>query len=194
MPRVPSPPRRQGAKTVRFLLRLPAAVHDTATQGAAIHGVSLNEYCVRRLSLTGPPLTLHPDAAAVVARAQAVAPGRVLGVVLHGSWARGEARAASDVDVLVVVASDVQLTRALYRHWDQEPVLWEGRSVDAHFVHLPEAAHGGGVWCEAAIDGHVLSDPEGRVGAALATVRRAIADGRLVRKRVHGQPYWTEVA
>ena len=34
----------------------------------------------------------------------------------------------------------------------------------------------------------------GHVDDALIQIRRAIADGRLVRKRAHGQPYWTVAA
>ena len=104
-------------------------------------------------------------------------------------------RAASDVDVLIVVERTLALTRDLYRKWDRAPVDWEGRPVDAHFVHLPEAPErAGGVWCEAAIDGVVLDDLDSRVERTLQRIRRAIADGTLVRKHAHGQPHWTVAA
>jgi hypothetical protein len=94
--------------------------------------------------------------------------------------------------VLVVVERRLALTRALYRAWGRAPLEWAGRPVDAHFVHLPEDASGaGGVWCEAAIEGIVISDTDSRVEQALVGIRQAIAEGRLVRKQMHGQPYWT---
>jgi hypothetical protein len=44
------------------------------------------------------------------------------------------------------------------------------------------------VGCEAAVDGLVWYDRDGRLAARLAEVRRALADGRVVRAFVHGQP------
>lgn len=131
----------------------------------------------------------------VSALAQVVAGAQLIGLVMHGSWARGEMRAASDVDVLVVVEADLALTRALYRQWDEVSLSWQGRAVDAHFLHLPaNPDRAGGVWCEAAVDGIVLSDRDGRIEETLRRIRRAVADGRLVRKHAHGQPYWTVAA
>ncbi|MGE0359906.1 MAG: nucleotidyltransferase domain-containing protein [Vicinamibacterales bacterium] len=179
----------------RFLLRLPPTLHDHLVARADALGLSLNEYCVRKLG--GPEAVglAEPAALAIRAQAERVVGARLVGLVVHGSFARGEAGTASDVDVLVVVEPSQALTRALYRTWDDEPLSWAGRPVDAHFVHLPaEPDRAGGVWCEAAVDGVVLHDPEGRVEPVLRRIRRAIADRRLVRKRVHGQPYWTEAA
>jgi len=181
--------------TVRFLLRLPATLHRRLTARAGQLGLSLNEYCVRKLG--GPEAVglAEPAALAIRARAEAVVGAQLVGIVIHGSFARGEAGTASDVDVLVVVEPSQALTRALYRTWDGDALSWAGRPVDAHFVHLPaDPARAGGVWCEAAVDGIVLHDPEGRVEPVLRRIRRAIADRRLVRKRAHGQPYWTEAA
>ena len=147
--------------------------------------------------LSGPDLPFLPrrDVAAVLAHARAVAGPHLLGVVVHGSWARGAARHGSDVDVLVVVDRGLPLARTLYRTWDVAPPTWNARPVDAHFVHLPRAgARPGGVWCEAATEGLVLADTAGDVSRALIAVRTAIAQGRLVRKTAHGQPYWTVAA
>ena len=127
---------------------------------------------------------------ALVSRAGAVAGDALVGVLLHGSWIRGDATPTSDVDVIVVVESRVHLNRALYRTWDQQPVTWKGRPVDAHFVHPPRDETMSGLWAEAAIDGLVLFDRGGHLAETLARVRRAIADGRIVRRVVHGQPYW----
>jgi len=160
-------------------------------RAAAAAGLSLNAYCVRRLSVPGPALAGGEAAARVVARAGDVAGDALVGVVLYGSWARGTAGESSDVDVLVVVDRAFELTRALYRRWDVgDPPRWQDRIVDPHFVHLPEEGRATGVWGEAAVDGVMLFEADMRVSAALADVRLQIVEGRLVRRVLHGQPYW----
>jgi predicted nucleotidyltransferase len=182
-------------RTARFLLRLPPRLHRTLTARAAAHQLSLNEYCVRKLAGPEAPMIRDTAALEVAARAQVVGGARLIGLIVHGSWARAETRAASDVDVLVVVDAELALTRALYREWDEVPLSWGRLAVDAHFLHLPaNPDRASGVWCEAAIDGIVLSDRDGRIEQTLRRIRRAVADGRLVRKHAHGQPYWTAAA
>lgn len=73
-------------------------------------------------------------------------------------------------------------------------VLRAPAGVDAHFVHPPADDALSGLWAEAALDGVVLFERGGHLSAHLVRVRRAIAEGRLVRRVVHGQPYWTEAA
>ena len=180
-------------KSGRFLLRMPPPLHAALDGAARAAGLSLNEYCVRRLGAIGVGIG-ERDAVALVARAGAVAGGALTGVLLHGSWVRGDATATSDVDAIVIVEPRVRLSRALYRTWDQQPVTWRGRPVDAHFVHPPRDDTLSGSWAEAAIDGVTLFDRNGDLSRGLAHIRRAIADGRLVRRVVHGQPYWAETS
>src|SRR5262249_34915716 len=152
-------------------------------------------YCVRRLGSPDRGTLPHPDALHVSARAEAIAGPNLVGIIAHGSMARGEARPSSDMDVLVVVDRALALTRALYRRWDEAPVAWQRRPVDVHFINLPDDPdRAAGVWAEAAVEGVLLHDSDGRVESTLRQVRRAIADGRLVRKHAHGQPYWTVAA
>jgi len=179
----------------RFLLRVQRSVHARLQTAARRLGVSLNEYCDRRLRVPGPSVLLEPGAAASVERSLAQFDALLAGVLVYGSYARGDATAASDVDLLVVVDSAVALTRALYRDWDAAPVEWEGRHVDPHFLHLPAGRRQApGAWCEAAIDGVVLFERDGAVTRHLAAIRGEIAAGRLVRRSAHGQPYWTVAA
>ncbi len=72
--------------------------------------------------------------------------------------------------------------------------LRTGTVLDPHFVHPAEGMTFSGLWAEVAIDGQVLFDRCGWVHKHLIHVRRAIAAGRLVRRVVHGQPYWAEAA
>ena len=187
-----SPPRL--TKSGRFLLRLPPSLHATLEGAAREAGLSLNEYCVRRLAAGGPGVLAADPGAEIVARAAAVAGDSLIAVVLHGSLARREAAAASDADVLIVVEAGLALHRSVYRAWDSRPVAWSGRRVDAHFVHPPADDALSGLWAEAALDGVVLFERGGHLSTHLVRVRRAIAEGRLLRRVVHGQPYWTEAA
>ena len=113
---------------------------------------------------------------------------------MFGSWARGELRASSDIDVLVVVARSVPITRALYRRWDEQPdIFCERHLIEPHFAQLPDGSRTpSGFWAEVAIDGRLLLDAQEQVSAYLATVRQAVAGGRLTRQKTHGHAYWVE--
>ncbi len=177
----------------RFLLRLDPRLHAALRAAADAAGLSLNEYCARRLSTPGA--VVEGAATAVLARAVEVAAGALVGVVVFGSWARAEAGVSSDVDVLVVVEEALPLERRLYEQWDAAPVAVDSRPVEPHFVHLPEpGARASGLWAEAALDGLVLFEREFAVSRWLAEVRRRIASGQLRRGWTHGQSYWVEAA
>jgi predicted nucleotidyltransferase len=192
MPRV-SPDR--SAQSSRVLLRLPAELHQRLTREAAECGVSFNAYCVQRLGAAPVPVLDEPLSTEVLLRAHARFGDHLAGVLLLGSWARGEAATTSDIDVLVVVDREVVLTRELYREWDSEPLLVAERTVDVHFVHVPAAGTSPtALWCEAAVDGRIWYDRDGAIGRHLADARRAMAEGRVVRATVHGQPYWKGAA
>jgi predicted nucleotidyltransferase len=179
----------------RVLLRLPPDLHRTLVKAAADLDLSFNEFCVRRLRAPSDAPALSEVRSLVVSRARAVFRDRLLGVLVMGSWARGDAAAASDIDVLIVIDPTTALTRDLYRVWDRDPLTFEGRAIDAHFAHLPEAGTAPtAVWCEAAVDAVVWYDHDGAIAIRLGEVRRAIAEGRVVRAFAHGQPYWKGAA
>lgn len=184
----------RSAKSGRFVLRMPPALHAELHSAARSAGLSLNAYCVQQLER--PDLTAVSDGekSSLVAHARAVAGEALLAVVLHGSWVRGDASAASDVDALIVVDPSLPLNRDLYRAWDAQPITWRGRRVDPQFVHLPEDGQISGLWAELALDGVVLYEIDWKLSAHLARIRRSIAEGQLVRRVVHGQPYWRETA
>jgi hypothetical protein len=157
--------------------------------------VSLNEYCAKKLVAPAGSYDGWRGAADVVGRAAALFGEHLVGVLAFGSWARREARASSDVDVLGVVDGSVELARELYRRWDEEPLMWDGRPVEAHFAHLPPVDRlPTGLWAEIAIDGVLLFARSQEIPAYLAAVRRHIVTGRVVRKVTHGQPYWVEAS
>jgi len=173
----------------RFLLRIDPGLHAALRRAADLANLSLNEYCARKLA--GGGVGLGDPGWQAVERAAAVVGGSLIGVAVYGSWARGEPMETSDVDVLVVVATSTPITRQLYRRWDEEPVRWEGRSVEPHFVHFPPGGSGpSGTWAEVALDGIVLFDRDLALSRRLVEVRKRILDGAVERREIHGQPYW----
>lgn len=173
------------------MLRIDPGVHAALRAAASAMGQSLNEYCGRKLAAPVGELSAFEDAAAAVKSAAVVAGDALVGVVAFGSWARSELHDASDIDLLVVVDRTLELSRTLYRRWDEDPILWNGRPVEPHFVTMPErSAPVVGLWAEAAVDGIILFARDLELQAQLAAIRRDLIAGRVVRKRVHGQPYW----
>jgi hypothetical protein len=176
-------------------LRINPGLHLALRRSAASLGISLNDYCARRLAVAQGSWSALDQAAEFVARAAEQFGAALAGVVMHGSWLRGEAVDGSDVDMLVILDRNVPLTRSLYRSWDASGLVIEGRPTEAHFVHLPRSGQSvAGLWAGISIEGLVLFERGVEISSALAGIRREIAAGRLVRRVVHGQPYWTEVS
>lgn len=179
----------------RFLLRTDPALHAALKASAADLGLSLNDYCSRKLALPVDAAALSNGAPALVRQAADLHGDELVGVIVFGSWARGEARDGSDVDVLVVLDRRTPLARRLYRAWDARPACWDGRPLEVHLVHLPERGCApSGLWAEVALDGLVVYERGRQVSEALGAVRRLIARRQMVRRTSQGQPYWSEVA
>lgn len=184
--------RRLGNASGRFVLRISPGLHAALRLAAADAGLSLNDYCTRKLAAPIGTPSDFAGAAAAVERATKLFGDALIGVAAFGSWARGDLVDSSDVDLLVVLDARVPLSRQIYRAWDEAPVTWEGRAVEPQLVHLPDPEDTvPGLWAEVAVDGVVLFERGLELSARLARIRREIAGGRLVRRFSHGQPYWT---
>ncbi len=115
--------------------------------------------------------------------------GDIEGLVLFGSFARGRQTASSDIDLLVVLNSNVILDRDVYSRWQFNK--FDDREVAPLFVHIPgDGEKIGGLWFEVALDGIVLFDRELHLSRFLSRVRDLIAGGHVRRKVTHGHPYW----
>lgn len=175
------------------MLRLDPQLHGLLREDARAAGISLNDWCSQ--TLAAPGAGGFSEASGVVQVIRCRLGRELVGVVVYGSFTRGELAAGSDVDLLVVLAKEVPITRSLYRDWEDALPDWGGRTIDLHFVHLPKPADRvSGTWAEAAVCGIVLHDKNLAVSRRLIGIRECIATGGLVRRMSQGQPYWIHEA
>src|SRR5688500_13454269 len=110
----------ENSRSGKFLLRMDPALHKELADAAMAEGISLNEHCVRALArdyaATAAPFT------EAVSRALRQLGDAIVGIAIFGSVARGQARSASDVDMLVVCDDTTHITRSLYTSWDSAPL------------------------------------------------------------------------
>jgi hypothetical protein len=189
-----------GKPSGRFVLRVPPELHRRLRSRASAEGISLNSLCVRLLEtgLSGAPVaTSHSTKAVDPGLLEAIGRkwyGQLVGIVLFGSAARGEAIETSDVDLLIVLESTTRIERSLYDRWDGV-LRSRGRPgedrVSPQFAALPPSPEEvGGLWLEVAREGIVLDDRDGRLAKFLISLRDFVASGAVSRRKVHGHPYW----
>lgn len=174
----------------KFVLRVDPDLHAELKYAAREANMSLNEYCCLRLksySKSDSMRLVQP----LLKQATDIVGAALLGLVVFGSWARGEEHSASDIDVLVVVDAQTQLAPRFYHQWDQNPLKWSGHIVEPQFVQIPpQDKVQAGIWAEVALDGIVLFEKNFALSRKLAQIRNQIVSGLIERKIVHGQSYW----
>lgn len=178
----------------KFVLRIPRDTHKRLVGLAKERGTSLNQVCVELLS---SGLSAKDAAGSqflktlneVVLKLRGYFGENLHGVVLFGSHVTGDATAASDIDLMVVL--DAQIERGLYRWWD-ENVTWDGKSpLNPHFVNLPAVAAGaGGLWLEVAVGGKIIYQKGATLDKLFAMLREFISNGRVRRYISNGHSYW----
>jgi len=174
-------------------VRIPPDLHEQVRRHAYEHGISLNACCKQALEeYLAPEMPAGHGVAGPeqgwVRTATTLIGEDLAGVVLFGSFARGEAMTHSDIDLLIVTEPSVPLNRALYARWDS---VSSDAAISPHFVHLPgKVFEAGSLWYEMAIDGIVLFEKDGMITGFLQTVRRAIADRLIERRDAYGHGYW----
>ena len=168
---------------------MPASLHERLRGEASRRGLSLNALCVERLGRETGPGAVRSEATASVETAVRQWHSDLIGVVLFGSTARGEAREWSDIDLLFAMDDCVPITRELYRRWD---AIAEANSrVSPHFAHPPaDRSSPGSLWLEVSMDGIVLYERGGQVTRLLSGLRRLIATGKVECREAYGHRYW----
>ena len=174
----------------KFVVRIDPSLHRELRETGARERISLNELCSRLLARTES----KAESENPLLRALRTTFGaNLLGVVLFGSRARGQAKKESDWDVLIVLSGSVPIRAELYRIWDKELESQVESGTSPHFCHLPQDLDSAGsLWFEVAIDGIILEDHNQCVLHTLQQLRRMMAEGRIQRKMSYGHPYWVK--
>ncbi len=186
----------------KFVLRLEPKQHTNLRELAAKRGLSLN-------ALITEILTNHSDSSpGSVRQAIGYVGGQVLpsgileqivevwaqqleAIAVFGSIARGDTWQDSDIDLFIVLRSDVEICRALYSQWDAH--LGAFPRVSPQFVRMPkEQDEVGGIWYEVATEGVVIWDPVFRLSHVLQKLRNEIISGAVSRHTTHGHSYWVK--
>ena len=173
----------------KFIVRIPKPLHLALKLEATRRGCSQNDLCVSRLALPSAVEALPSHIAKPVHFLAELAGARLAGIVLFGSWARGDNTDASDIDILVILEAGTKISRDLYRDWE----AWDSADaqIEPHFVALPTLEERvSGLWAEVSLDGIIVFDRDLTVHRYLQHVRHLIAAGKLTAKRAHGQNYW----
>ena len=135
----------------------------------------------------------HPSYLGVaVDRLRAAFGDNLVGVVLYGSHARGEARPESDADLLVIAEGlperrydRVFFLQRLVRGIDGAPDLsLLGKTTEEFEGYFPS------LYLDIGLDGVLLHDRDGYTAARLGRVREIIAQAGLSRRRLKGGLDW----
>ena len=117
----------------------------------------------------------------------------LIGVVLYGSHARGEARKGSDVDLLVIARGlpGRWLARSIYIHKPLKDIPNApdfsviGKSPEEFERHFPS------LYLDIGLDGIVLFDRDSYTARKLERIREIIKQTGLIRRRLsRGNMFW----
>lgn len=180
----------------KFVLRVPSALHKELSTLAHKEGVSLNSLCLQLIStaIHGPEVqsSWKERLDEVITYLQKQYDKDLLGIIAFGSRITGTATETSDLDLLVVLNSNVSIRRGLYRDWDNSNPQIPVCLLDPHFTHLPsDILNAGAVWLEAATTGEIIYDPHHKIQTVLSCLKQPIESGKIRRGWSHGHPYWT---
>lgn len=172
------------ASSGKFVLRIDPKLHSSFRKEAKERGISLNHLIVSRLTAGSK---LEP----VISEVRSAFGESLSGIILFGSAVRGEQTKISDIDLLIVLKSEVAISRKLYQIWDDSIALSVGEAYSPQFVHLPKDFDSiSSLWLEVGLEGEILFDQSDSIRHCVSKIKQQIAEGRFVRRLSHGSPYW----
>ncbi len=115
----------------------------------------------------------------------------LIAVVLYGSWARGEGKPGSDVDLFIIARNlpKRRFPRILHVH---KPVAGRFHYPVSILAKEPEEFEGQfpSLYLDLGLDGQVLYDPDHYISPRLARIRRIIEEAGLYRQKCDGDFVW----
>lgn len=186
----------------KFVLRAAPRLHKRLSQAAHIQNLSLNRLCINLLenglsqkNTTDPLPPFQAPLKPVTQRLEELFAENLLGVIAFGSRVSGGATENSDLDLLIVLADAVPISRSLYLKWDDqvpEPLPFE---ISPHFVHLPVSPlDSSGLWFEVGMAYHVVWERGSSISGWLAKIKDLIAEDAVRRYSLSGHPYWIKMS
>lgn len=180
-----------GTHSGKFLVRLDPALHKQLSHEAEDCHVSLNEICIRKLAAPVFISTFASPFASAILLARKIFGKALIGIVIFGSYARGQTRESSDIDLMIILQPGFKYSRDHLRQWDDEGLVVASHTVSAAIVYLCKNEIPQNVlWLESAIEGIILLDTDQIVQRRLFHLRELIASGLVIKKISHGQSYW----
>lgn len=183
----------RGAYSGRFVVRVSPSLHQELADAASKERVSLNHLCVGILKegVQQDKKTkgaLYDD---LIATLNNRFGDDLMALLLIGSRVSGEATTGSDRDFLVVLSDKTELTRALYRWWDETITSPREEEWNPQFVHLPlSPSEAGSLWFEAALNHENLWTGNRAVHELMEQLRAMISRDEVRRCWSGGHPYW----
>lgn len=173
----------------KFVLRIDPNLHEFFKKEAQKHQVSLNQLLVNKLTSTSN----ETNEKKIIKDITSLWNSELIGIVLFGSTVRGEQKASSDIDLLIVLEDTTKILRPLYKKWDQSFSSPEYNAYSPQFVHLPKKITSpSSIWLEVALEGEILYDTNDRIRQSIYRIKSKIASGKFIRKLSHGHPYWVK--
>lgn len=166
----------------KFVLRISPEMHALLKEEANQKNISLNQ--IINLKLQQKKLNTFKCIEKIFKK-------NLRGIVLFGSYVRGETRASSDIDLLLVLSDNIKIERGLYQIWDDKitPIL--GEKYSPQFSHLPPSIDSiSSLWLEVGLEGEILFDPTGVIKKHIYKIKNEISSGKYIRKMTYGHPYW----
>ncbi len=179
----------------KFVLRIPADMHESLSAMARSKKLSLNQLCVslldEGLNREGDEPKFFEDLKTLSLQLKKHFGASLCGTALFGSYATGDATSASDIDLLIVLNGGTPVERNLYKWWDDNVIWNDGATLNPHFVNIPDdAEQAGGLWLEVATSGRILYENGSALTDLFKKIKGLLDEGRVRRYTSNGHSYW----